>query len=118
MTDKITLNRHADLWTGSDCKPILQALSLIFDDISASTGKVEFEATPNDIPMANLWLRSADRVLLKMGQFKAVTFDELFEQTKALPWESWITKDGKFTVTGKSVKLRWGRQYSGPANRL
>jgi putative N6-adenine-specific DNA methylase len=43
-----------------------------------------------------------------MGEFKAVTFDELFEQTKALPWEDWITKDGQFTVTGKSVKSTLG----------
>lgn len=84
----------------------VQALG--FTVTSVSNGKVEFEATPNDIPMANLWLRSADRVLLKMGQFKAVTFDDLFEQTKAFLWETWITEDGKFTVTGTSVKSTLG----------
>jgi putative N6-adenine-specific DNA methylase len=82
--------------------------NLGFENINVSDGKVEFEATPNDISTANLWLRSADRVLLKMGEFQAVTFDELFEQTKALPWEDWITKNGKFTVTGKSVKSTLG----------
>lgn len=82
--------------------------TLGFGNIKVSEGKVEFEATPNDIPTANLWLRSADRVLLKMDEFDAVTFDELFEQTKALPWEEWITEDGKFTVTGKSVKSTLG----------
>jgi putative N6-adenine-specific DNA methylase len=82
--------------------------NLGFENIKVSEGKVEFEATPNDISTANLWLRSADRVLLKLGEFQAVTFDELFEQTKSLPWEDWITKDGKFTVTGKSVKSTLG----------
>ena len=45
---------------------------------------------------------------MKIGEFKAVTFDELFEQTKALPWEAWITKDGRFTVLGKAVKSTLG----------
>ena len=79
-----------------------------FENILASNGKVEFDARPEDIPTANLWLRAADRVLLKMGEFKALTFDDLFEQTKALPWEDWITKDGQFTVNGKSVKSTLG----------
>ncbi len=84
----------------------LQTLGFIITHIS--NGKVEFEATPNDIPKANIWFRCADRVLLKIGEFQAFTFDELFEGTKALPWEVWITKDGQFTVTGKSVKSTLG----------
>jgi putative N6-adenine-specific DNA methylase len=82
--------------------------ALGFENIKASEGKVEFEARPEDIPKANLWLRCADRVLLKMGEFTALTFDKLFEQTKSLPWEQWITEDGRFTVTGKSVKSTLG----------
>ena len=85
-----------------------ELIALGFDNLKVSNGKVEFEATPEDIPTANLWLRCAGRVLLKMGEFQADTFDALFEQTKALPWEDWITKDGKFTVTGKSVKSQLG----------
>ncbi len=77
--------------------------ALGFHHINTSAGKVEFEATFDQIPVANLWLRCADRVLLKMGEFKATTFDQLFEQTKALPWERLITPDGKFTVTGNCV---------------
>jgi putative N6-adenine-specific DNA methylase len=84
----------------------LQALGFV--NLTVANGKVEFEAAPEDIPRANLWLRCADRVLLKMGEFKAVTFDELFEGTRSLPWEEWITKDGQFTVTGKSVKSTLG----------
>ncbi len=82
--------------------------NLGFSDLHASNGKVEFNAGIQEIPKANLWLRGADRVLLKMGEYQALTFDELFEQTKALPWENWITKDGKFTVTGKAVKSTLG----------
>jgi putative N6-adenine-specific DNA methylase len=47
-------------------------------------------------------------VFLKLGEFPALSFEELFEQTKALPWENWITPDGKFTVNGKSVKSQLG----------
>lgn len=82
--------------------------ALGFENITVSDGKVEFEATLEDIPKVNLWLRSADRVLLKMGEFKALTFDELFENTKALPWENYITQDGKFTVKGKAIKSTLG----------
>ncbi|MBC8333494.1 MAG: class I SAM-dependent RNA methyltransferase [Anaerolineae bacterium] len=84
----------------------VQALG--FDVVNVSNGKIEFTATPGEIPRANLWLRSADRVLLKMGEFRAETFDELFEQTKTLPWENWITQDGQFTVTGTAVKSKLG----------
>lgn len=80
--------------------------NLGYTDIKVENGKVMFTADKSAIPKANLWLRSADRVLLKMGEFKALTFEELFEKTKALPWEEWITEDGEFTVTGKSVKSK------------
>lgn len=80
-----------------------ELLNLGYEDLKVENGKVTFKATEKDIPRANLWLRSADRVLLKMGEFKAITFDELFEKTKALPWDEWITEDGEFTVEGKSV---------------
>ncbi|MBN1138686.1 MAG: class I SAM-dependent RNA methyltransferase [Anaerolineae bacterium] len=82
--------------------------ALGFQTTRVTDGKVEFAATAGEIPRANLWLRCADRVLLKMGEFPALTFDELFEQTKALPWEAWITEDGKFTVTGRAVKSTLG----------
>jgi len=104
--DKITL--IATLSFGLEAVVKRELMALGFSNIKASNGKVEFEATSDDIPTANLWLRSADRVLLKMAAFPAATFDDLFEQTRALPWESWITKDGKFTVTGKSVKSTLG----------
>ncbi|WP_077368937.1 THUMP domain-containing class I SAM-dependent RNA methyltransferase [Anaerosalibacter sp. Marseille-P3206] len=77
--------------------------NLNYNDLVVENGKITFKGEERDIPRTNLWLRSADRVLLKMGEFKATTFEELFEKTKALPWEEWITLDGEFTVTGKAV---------------
>jgi putative N6-adenine-specific DNA methylase len=82
--------------------------ALGFDMVRVQEGRVEFDATLADIPRANLWLRSADRVLLKMGAFPARTFDELFEGVRALPWENWITKEGEFIVLGKGVRSQLG----------
>lgn len=78
--------------------------NLGFQNIKTADGKVEFTGDESDIVKANLWLRCAGRVWIKMGSFTAVTFTELFDQTKALPWGDWIPEDGKFTVVGKSVK--------------
>jgi len=86
----------------------LEVEAMGFKITKVSDGRIEFEATLDDIPKANLWLRCADRVLLKLGEFEALTFDELFEKTKALPWESLITVDGEFTVSGKAVKSTLG----------
>ncbi|MDD6798661.1 MAG: class I SAM-dependent RNA methyltransferase [Bacteroides sp.] len=62
-------------------------------------GRVTFEGDAEAICRANVGLRTAERVLLQVGRFKAETFDELFENTKALAWEEFIPKNGKFWVT-------------------
>lgn len=68
-------------------------------------GKVTFIGDAEAICQANIFLRTAERVLLKVGKFRAVTFEELFEKVKALPWERYIPADGKFWVTkATSVK--------------
>lgn len=69
-----------------------------YTDIKVDNGKVEFSGTSSDICKTNIWLRCADRVLLKVGEFEAKTFEELFEKTKSLPWSSIIDRDGKFPV--------------------
>lgn len=74
--------------------------------IKAEDGKITFLGDERAIVRANLWLRCADRVLLKMGEFTALEFEDLFQQTKAIPWEEWIPLDGKFTVNGSSVKSK------------
>ncbi|MDG5788478.1 class I SAM-dependent RNA methyltransferase [Evansella sp. AB-P1] len=75
-----------------------------YTDLRVENGKVIFEADPSGIARTNLWLRTADRVKLLVGEFKATSFEELFEQTKALPWTNYISKDAEFPVIGKSVK--------------
>ncbi len=99
---KITLIATLSFGLEAVVKRELQALG--FHDLRVSDGKVEFDATPEDIPTLNLWLRSANRVLLKMGEFEAKDFDTLYEQTYAISWDHWIHEDGKFAVNGVSVK--------------
>lgn len=81
-----------------------ELINMGYDNLSVSDGAVEIEGDYNDIPRLNINLRSSDRVLLVMGRFKALSFDELFEGTKSLPWGDIIPEDGHFIVTGKSVK--------------
>ncbi len=70
-------------------------------------GRVSFYGDFEAICRANIFLRTAERVLLKVGAFRAETFDELFEKTKALPWERYIPKNGKFWVAkAASVKSK------------
>ena len=75
-----------------------------YDELIVENGRVSFTTDELAICRTNLWLRSSDRVLLKMGSFKARTFEELFQQTKALPWEEWLPEDANFPVQGKSIK--------------
>lgn len=72
--------------------------------IRTEDGKVTFEGDERAIVRSNLWLRCADRVLLKIKEFTAVTFEELFQGTKDYPWERIIPVDGEFTVTCSTVK--------------
>ncbi len=74
--------------------------------IKSEDGKITYLGDERAIVRSNLWLRSADRVLLKMAEFEAVEFEELFQQTRGLAWEELIPMDGKFTVTGTSVKSK------------
>lgn len=75
-------------------------------DTKVENGRVIFQGDERAVCLANLWLRSADRVLVRIGEFKALTFDELFEKTKALPWTDWLPEDANFPVEGKSVKSK------------
>ena len=70
-------------------------------------GRVTFEGDAEAIARANVFLRTAERVLLKAGSFTAVTFEELFEKTRAIPWERYIPRDGKCWVTkASSIKSK------------
>ncbi|MDO4553202.1 MAG: class I SAM-dependent RNA methyltransferase [Bacillota bacterium] len=72
--------------------------------LRAEDAKITYLGDERSLVRSNLWLRSADRVLLCMGEFEARSFEELFQQTRALPWEEWIPMDGRFPVSGTSVK--------------
>jgi len=71
---------------------------------SLSTGRVHFRGDAMAVARANLWLRAADRVLIRVGHFQARDFEALYETVKALPWEEWIAADAAFPVNGRSVK--------------
>lgn len=67
-------------------------------------GRIAFEGDPQAVCRANLWLRSADRVLVELASFEATDFDVLFETTRTLAWESWIRVDAAMPVRGRSHK--------------
>ncbi|WP_175991252.1 class I SAM-dependent RNA methyltransferase [Bacillus sp. Marseille-Q1617] len=75
-------------------------------ECQVENGKVIFKGDETAIARANLWLRTADRIKILVGEFKAYSFDELFENTKKLPWENYLTVDAEFPVQGKSVKSK------------
>ena len=82
-----------------------EILDLGYEISKVEDGKVTFLADAAGIALSNVFLRTPERILLKAGEFKALTFDELFEKTKGLPWENYIPKDGKFWVAkANSVK--------------
>jgi len=67
-------------------------------------GRIGFRGDATAIARTNLRLRSADRVLVRLGEFEARDFGVLFDRTKALPWSDWLTPDATFPVRGKSVR--------------
>lgn len=75
-----------------------EVTDLGYEITKVEDGKVSYTGEGNICARANMFLRTTERVLLKVGSFQAVTFDELFENTKSIPWEEYIPRDGKFWV--------------------
>ncbi|MCD8122646.1 MAG: class I SAM-dependent RNA methyltransferase [Clostridiales bacterium] len=75
-----------------------EILDLGYEIAAVEDGKVTFYGDAEAICQANIFLRTTERILLKVGEFTATTFEELFQGTKALPWEEFIPADGKFWV--------------------
>lgn len=75
-------------------------------ECEVENGRISYKGDARAIARSNMWLRTADRIKIKVGEFKAYTFDELFEKTKALPWEEFLPEDAEFPVSGKSVKSK------------
>ena len=84
-----------------------EIIDLGYDVLQVEDGRVTFFGDEEAVCRANIGLRTAERILIKVGSFHAETFDELFENTKALPWEEYIPVDGKFWVAkAASVKSK------------
>lgn len=97
------------------CVPCLLGLeSLIYDelkrmdipDVRAENGRVYFHGDAEAVAKTNIGLRCGERILIEIGRFDALSFDELFEKTKALPWEEYIPSDGAFPVKGYSLNSK------------
>lgn len=73
------------------------------EDVAVTDGRVAFRGGPDIIAAANLWSRCAERVLILLKTYKAVTFDELFDGVSAIPWEELLPADAEFPVKGSSL---------------
>ena len=93
------------IWAGSCIKK--EILDLGYEISQVEDGRVTFIGDDEAICRANVFLRTAERILLKAGSFRAETFEELFQGTKAIAWEEFIPEDGKFWVAkASSIKSK------------
>ncbi|MFD1440667.1 THUMP domain-containing class I SAM-dependent RNA methyltransferase [Lacticaseibacillus hegangensis] len=95
----------ATMASGLEALTAREIRDLGFDE-QTDNGKVYFQGDETAIAKANVWLRTADRVKIVVGQFTATTFDELFEGVKALPWDQYLPLDAAFPVEGRSVRSK------------
>ena len=80
--------------------------NLGYERIETIDGRITFEAPAEAIAVCNIRLRTAERVFIKLGSFKALTFEQLFESTKALPWADYIGREDMFPVKGHSIRSK------------
>ena len=73
-----------------------ELIALGYKILKSEDGKITFLGDERAIVRANLWLRCSDRVQIKMAEFKALEFEDLFQQVKAVAWEEWIPPDGRW----------------------
>ena len=90
--------------TGLEAMAARELRQLGYAGLMVENGKITFAAEEKDICRANLWLRTADRILVKMAEFPARTSEELFQGVRAVPWHEWIPADGEFPVEVRSHK--------------
>ena len=84
-----------------------EILDLGYEIVQVEDGKVTFRGDISAICRANIFLRTTERILLKVAKFRATTFEELFQKTKEVPWENYIPEDGKFWVAkATSIKSK------------
>ncbi len=84
-----------------------EIIDLGYDVTEVADGRITFWGDEEALCRANIFLRSAERILIKIGRFRVQTYEELFQGTKSLPWEEYIPKDGKFWVAkAASIKSK------------
>lgn len=76
---------------------------LNLSEVHAENGRVTCKGALSDIPRLNIGLRCGARVLIVLNEFRATTFEDLFQGTRAVPWQDWIPKNGEFPVKGYSI---------------
>lgn len=99
-----TLELIATAAFGLEAVVAREVRDLGYPEVSTENGRVVFRGNLAAIARTNLWLRTADRVLVKLGSFPAPDFDALFDGTLSLPWSDWLPPDAAFPVAGKSVR--------------
>jgi len=90
--------------SGLESVVVRELRQLGYDPRPTTPGRVVFEGEVGAIARANIWLRSADRVLVRVAAFRALDFGELFDGTHSAPWERWLGADAAFPVKGRSVR--------------
>ncbi len=80
-----------------------QLFALGYEKAPAENGRISLDGTWQDVARLNVFLRAGERVLLQLAQFQAVTFDELYDNIYAIPWEEYLTQDSQMVMDGKSV---------------
>ena len=80
--------------------------NLGYERVSTIDGRVTFVGDPEAVALSNIFLRYAERVFIKLGSFRAESFEELFEGVRALPWADFIGKNDAFPVKGHSIKSK------------
>ena len=81
-----------------------QLFQLGYEKAPADNGRLELDGDWQDVARLNVFLRSGERVLIRLAKFTAVTFDELYEGVYSIPWEDWLTVESKILMDGKSVQ--------------
>ena len=76
------------------------------ENVEPENGRVVFQGSPEMIARANLWSRYGERVLVQLGDFRALSFEELFQGVKRIPWERWIGRKDAFPVKGRSLSSK------------
>lgn len=82
----------------------MELRELGYQVLKTEDGKVTFVGDEKAVVHSNMWLRTADRVYIKVAEFSAETFEDLFQQVRGLPWENFLPIDAAFPVVGTSVK--------------